>query len=149
MSDFALAFKNTTEKHSDKLSDYVGLTIIKLHEKVDSRSPVGDPTKWDSPPPPGYVGGRFRANWQLGVGSAPEGEVAGIDDDGSKTRDTVTASLPGDGKNAGPVYYLVNNLPYAERLEDGHSTQAPLGMVGLAVAEFPQLASTAKSESGL
>jgi hypothetical protein len=36
----------------------------------------------------------------------------------------------------GKIYYIVNNLPYAQRLDDGWSSQAPAGIIGLALAEF-------------
>ena len=34
---------------------------------------------------------------------------------------------------------LYNNLPYIERLEDGYSLQAPVGMVKGVVADWPQI----------
>ena len=115
--------------------------IVKgVHESVDMKSPVGDPTNWQHPEaaPPGYVGGRFRANWQLGIGSAPSGVLDSVDPSGSSTRSRVTASIPGQA--AGKVYYLVNNLPYAQALEDGHSLQSPPGnMVAGTVAAFQRI----------
>ena len=41
-------------------------------------------------------------------------------------------------KAAGPVYYISNSTPYGQRLEEGHSTQAPLGMVALTKIQFQQ-----------
>jgi len=40
----------------------------------------------------------------------------------------------------GDIVYLANNLPYAQRLEDGWSQQAPEGMVKLTVQRFQQIA---------
>lgn len=34
---------------------------------------------------------------------------------------------------------LYNNLPYIERLEDGYSLQAPVGMVKTTLADWPQI----------
>lgn len=81
--------------------------------------------------PEGYVGGRFKNNWYVGFDSQP-----------TETNDTPDAS--GQGSNArglavlevfrvGQVnsIYFTNNLPYAQALENGHSNQAPGGMVGL------------------
>jgi hypothetical protein len=80
----------------------------------------------------GYVGGRFRANWNVSQG----------------TPDTSTTESTQKGRGlaeaaralelaAGGVVYLSNGLPYARRLEyEGWSTQAPMGMVRLSVAEF-------------
>ena len=37
---------------------------------------------------------------------------------------------------SGKLHYIVNNLPYSIALENGHSGQAPQGMVGLTVTEY-------------
>jgi hypothetical protein len=45
---------------------------------------------------------------------------------------------------AGHVHYIANNLPYAQALEDGHSTQSPPNaMVGLTVLKFQAIADVA------
>ena len=36
----------------------------------------------------------------------------------------------------GKRVFISNNLPYAKRIEDGYSKQAPMGMVKVTVAEF-------------
>ena len=43
-------------------------------------------------------------------------------------------AIPGNA--FGHVYYLMNNAPYANALENGHSMQAPAGVVGLTVAAW-------------
>ena len=108
---------------------------IDLLKSVVYKSPVGDATLWQSPPPAGYVGGRFRGNWQLGVNNQPSGEVDNIDANGSSTLAAGMANIPTTNA-AGNIYYITNNLPYAQRLENGWSSQAPAGIVSLTVAEF-------------
>jgi len=74
----------------------------------------------------GYVGGRFRANNVVTVGDPSYSQLDATDKNGS-----VTISKGRDAINkAGPysVIYIQNNLPYAEKLEDGHSSQAPGGV---------------------
>lgn len=70
--------------------------------------------------------GRFRANWQHGVNIAPAGEITALDPTGSDTKarlaQAIAQSDPG-------VHYLVNNLPYAAKLEFGWSPQRPQGIV--------------------
>ena len=100
------------------------------------KSPVGDPSIWKNKAPKGYVEGRFRANWQIGVGSLNAVTTEDRDVDGGPTLDKIVGSIPTDA--AGKVYYLSNSLPYAIPLENGHSTQAPLGMVTLTAIEWPQ-----------
>lgn len=78
--------------------------------------------------------GRFRGNWQTAVGTAPTGIVELLDKDGA----VVIAKVQGevDGLKVGDTIFMVNNLPYAIPLEEGHSQQAPAGMVGLTVQRF-------------
>jgi hypothetical protein len=85
----------------------------------------------------GYVGGRFRGNWQVTIGSVPAGPVDLIDANGGPTIARGAAELA--GFKAGPTIYLTNNVPYAIPLEYGHSTQAPAGVVRITVAEFQQI----------
>jgi len=107
---------------------------MKVDNKLVQRSPVGDAKFWKHKPPAGYTGGRFRANWQLSIGSPATGVRDLIDKDGS-------ATIAAHGRvisnaKAGDVIYLVNNLPYAKRIEEGWSRQAPVGVVALTVVEF-------------
>ena len=72
--------------------------------------------------------GRARGNWQCTIGSPFMGE----DDSGSVMK--ANSVIP---RRAGSVVYLTNNVPYIGKLEyDGHSRQAPAGMVRVSVALF-------------
>ncbi|WP_199556401.1 HK97 gp10 family phage protein [Sandaracinobacteroides hominis] len=75
--------------------------------------------------------GRFRGNWQVDIGRAPEDELDTTDKSGAATKAKGSATIAG----AAPFepIYLVNNLPYAGALNDGHSRQAPAGFVEAAV----------------
>lgn len=107
---------------------------MKIDNKLVQRSPVGDAKYWKHKPPPGYAGGRFRANWQLSIGSPAVGVRDLIDKDGSATIAAHSSAI--SAAKAGDVIYLVNNLPYAKRIEEGWSRQAPVGVVMLTVVEF-------------
>ena len=131
---FALDLQKFAAKAGVKANAVVAETVAEIVAKVDLRSPVGDPTKWKNPPPKGYVGGRFRGNWQLGVGVVPQGVLNRIDPGGHGTVTAAVAEIPRDA--AGRTYFYVNNLKYARRLEEGYSGQAPAGIVGLTVVEF-------------
>ena len=120
--------------------------VLDLGTGVVMRSPVGDGSLWKSPPPKGYTGGRFRANWQYGEGAVPRGTSPAIDRTGATSLARIAAIKP---DAAGKVHYLTNNLPYAMRLETGWSKQAPGGMVALAVREFQSVvAKAAKAVHG-
>lgn len=84
----------------------------------------------------GYVGGRFRSNWQLTTGVPAVGEIEDIENAG-ETLDRLL--LAAGDLSAGEVAFIVNNLPYAIPLEYGHSSQAPGGMVRVTVADFQRI----------
>lgn len=134
---FALDLQRFAEKCKDKADDAVGNIVVRVAAELDRRSPVGDAKFWKSPPPKGYIGGHFRANWQLGVGVRPAGEVAGVDPTGQRTVGRILAEIPEQA--SGKVYWLQNNAPYAQRLEHGWSRQAPEGLVGLTVIQFQSI----------
>jgi len=111
-------------KTERKLDLAVRKISLELFSRVILRSPVDT--------------GRFRANWQVAIGSMPNGTLSLEDKSGTATVSNATARSA--GVKAGDVIYLANNLPYAQRLEDGYSGQAPAGMVGLTVQEFQSIA---------
>ena len=89
--------------------------------------------------------GRFRANWQVAIGSVPSGTLELDDKSGTATVSKADVKLM--GAKAGDTIYLANNLPYAMMLEEGgygdgpktvggFSKKAPQGMVALTVQEF-------------
>lgn len=77
--------------------------------------------------------GRFRGNWQGTIASAASSTLDTDDKSGSGTLTKANAAAD---QSVGSVYYLVNNLPYARRLEYGYSSKAPQGMVRVAVQNF-------------
>jgi hypothetical protein len=95
----------------------------------------------------GYTGGRFRGNWSVAFDSPPMGTLDRIDPVGGQTiaeGSSVLAQF-----KAGRTIYIVNNLPYAHRLEyEGWSKQAPEGMVRVSIAEFQQIAAEAAAKIG-
>ena len=108
----------------------LGLRILST---AINMSPVGNPTLWNRPSsaPAGYVGGHFRRNWQVGNVADPTNEVAGVDASGQATLAAGTAIIRGYKRGR---MFVVNNVPYANRIDEGHSTQAPAGISDAAVA---------------
>lgn len=73
--------------------------------------------------------GRFRGNWQCAIGQMPIGEAPfGIEDPSGSIAIALVEELVEKIENFEAIW-LVNNLPYARRLEYGWSDQAPGGMV--------------------
>ena len=75
--------------------------------------------------------GRFRGNWQASGGEPITEDRERFDKSGriaiaEGVSRAATRDIPMD-----VPWFLANPLPYAERLEDGYSSQAPAGMVGV------------------
>lgn len=84
----------------------------------------------------GYVGGRFRGNWQVTFDTKATGQLERIDPQGDSTKSAASQVVLGFTSEVGTIW-AVNNLPYGPRLEfEGWSSQAPSGMVRISVAEF-------------
>lgn len=135
MAKFTINLGEYAKRTGAKLETLAREIVFEIPARIVMRSPVGDPTIWTPPEaPPGYVGGRFRANWQHGFGSYSQSEIDGVDPGGQQTLTAIRASV--EAAPASGIHYIVNNLPYAVALENGYSTQAPKGMVALTVVEF-------------
>lgn len=145
MSTFALDLAKFAEKAKERADEAVGAVVVGIAAELDRRSPVGDAIYWKHPAPKGYVGGHFRANWQLAIGSMPNGEVPGVDPTGASAQARIMAAIPDEA--SGLVYYIANNVPYAQRIEYGWSRQAPEGLVGLTVLKFREIVENAVAEA--
>jgi hypothetical protein len=103
---------------------------LKRGKKVKDSMPINAP--------PGYVGGRFRGNWLVSIGSPLIGEIDRVDPSGNDTIAAARAVL--QSLVAGTPIFIVNNLPYGPRLEyESWSKQAPAGMLRITVAEFQDI----------
>lgn len=119
---------------ADQIDEEVGKRVrtiaLALLNEVIERSPVGNPDLWKDPPPPGYVGGRFRGSHIVSIGAPVYTVTTNVDPSGSDTRSKGMAAL--SGLEPYTQVFIQTNLPYAERLEQGHSAQAPGGLYELA-----------------
>lgn len=75
--------------------------------------------------------GRFRANWNVSFGTPNYATTESTQKARGMEEAKRSATLP-----VGGTVYISNALPYATRLENGWSRQAPYGMVRLAVTQF-------------
>ena len=106
----------------DRMDEVVRGTLLDLSKRIVLRTPVGNPSLWQGPPPPGYTGGQARGNWQASIGSPASGTTTAIDKTGTPT---ITSIAGETHKAPGNVFFLTNNAPYIGRLEfDSWSTQA-------------------------
>jgi hypothetical protein len=146
-------FINRTRSNADLVTKKVVLDIAR---SVIRKSPVGNPDLWVAlrngeyqdyasvHGEIGYTGGRFKANWMFGTATMPTGTTADIDPSGRGTLAGIEGQIPTQA--SGKLHYIVNNLPYSIRLENGWSSQAPQGMVGLTIVEYQGIVRRAVAE---
>ena len=117
---FSLDIAAWVVKAGDRADLVVRKVALDLFAKIVLKSPVDT--------------GRFRGHWTAGVNNVPSGLTGRLDKTGSATVAAIAGAV--GGVKAGDRIYLANNLPYAVRLEYGHSKQAPAGMVRTTIDEF-------------
>lgn len=84
--------------------------------------------------------GRARGNWVTSVEKPAQGEIDRDDKSGSLAIAEVVAKTP---EGAGQETFMSNSLPYIEELENGHSQQAPSGMVRRNLARVQRIVNVA------
>lgn len=89
--------------------------------------------------------GRFRGNWQVTFDAPASGPLDVTDKDGNKTIQAGSVIIESFRVGMKSIYFT-NALPYAYRLEMGHSQKAPGGMVRITAAEFQQFFDAAAKE---
>ena len=135
-SSFALSLKAFADKAPDLARQVVRKVSIDLLTATVLRTPVGNPSLWKNKnAPPGYVGGRLRANWTVALVSPNVSTTDAVDKDGGSTIAAGAQTI--QGAEGTEDIWIMNSLPYAIPVEYGHSgVQAPQGMVRISVAEF-------------
>lgn len=153
---FALDISKFVNKSHSNIDKVTRKIVFDVMRSVIKKSPVGNPDLWvtlkngeyvDYQSVHGiqdYTGGRFKANWQYGTGSMPSEIIDAVNKDDTSVTSKLTAKVPQEA--AGKLHYIVNNLPYSIRLENGWSSQAPSGMVGLTVSEYQGIVRHAAQE---
>jgi hypothetical protein len=127
MSQFTAKLELFEKVTNRRVGKVIGRAAFIAFSRVVMRSPVDT--------------GRFRGNWQMGIDEQPVGELDALDKTGSTT--VSEAENIAARAKIGDDMYIVNNLPYADRLENGWSQQAPAGIVALTVAEWPGIVADA------
>tara|TARA_R110002124_G_C8847985_1_gene506106 strand:- start:610 stop:1002 length:393 start_codon:yes stop_codon:yes gene_type:complete len=110
------AFTDKTEKNGNKI--FRG-TSLSLFGRVVKRTPV--------------LSGRLIGNWQTDVNNPKTVVIERKGVAGALSE----IAIETDKAKLGDSIYLTNNLPYAKRIEEGHSSiKAPAGMVRVTLLEF-------------
>lgn len=99
----------------EEVSKQVRTIALALLNEIVQRSPVDT--------------GRFRGNNIVSIGSPVYTNTDNVDPSGGETISRGMAAL--SGLEPYTQVFIQNSLPYSERLENGHSKQAPTGIYGL------------------
>ena len=120
------------------LDETVRAVNLGVTRQVIQLTPVGNPALWKSKPPKGYTGGQLKGNWFGSIGSPSMESKKGLTDSNGSA--TISRAKNAIARSTGEKYYIVNNMPYARRIEyEGWSSQAPTGMARRTVAKFKKL----------
>ena len=118
-----MSFASDIAKFAEKTGQKLDRAIVSACYQISEAIVMGTPVDT----------GRARGNWIPTVNN-PSGVTLDVTDKGGTMAlskiGAVTLTAPGN------IYYLVNNLPYINRLEYGWSKQAPIGMVRVNVENF-------------
>lgn len=121
--------------------------VIDVGTSIVMKTPVGDPLTWANPgmAPAGYVGGRARGSWQYGHGTPTAGEPGGVDQSGGGPIGRISAGV--NTGDAADVHFITSDVPHMRPLEyEGHSRQAPEGMVRKTISEYQAFVAQAVRE---
>jgi len=144
-SSFSLDISKFVAKAKGNGRAVVRKVVLDVGTSMALKTPVGDPTRWAHPAPEGYVGGRARGAWQYAKGAPETREPGGVDASGQASVRRIAAGVAAG--DAAAAHYITNSVPYIRPLEyEGHSKQAPEGMVRVTILEFSRFVDRAVRE---
>jgi hypothetical protein len=109
---------NNIQRQADRRTRRVALAAL---QEISDGSPIDK--------------GTFKANWNVSIDEIDRSaDLSKTDADISAMTQKATAVI--SNVEAGDTIYISNSVPYATRLEDGYSPQAPVGVVAPAVTRI-------------
>lgn len=131
-----MSFSSDIEKIAKKLNQSIESTVRATALELFGSIIVGTPV----------LTGRAKGNWQTSINEP----ITSIVDRTDETESIAELKDVAGGSIAGKILWLSNNLPYIRRLEfDGHSSQAPAGMVRINVSRIESIVSNAAKDNKL
>lgn len=131
-----MSFSSDIEKIAKKLNQSIESTVRATALELFGSIIVGTPV----------LTGRAKGNWQTSINEP----ITSIVDRTGETESIAELKNVAGGSIAGKILWLSNNLPYIRRLEfDGHSSQAPAGMVRINVSRIKSIVSNAAKDNKL
>lgn len=123
MSDFAAkiaAFAWKAQEAQDRVLQGV---VKEVGERLVERTPVD--------------AGEARSNWQASVNTPQAVHTPDLDPSGQGAIADIARTAR--AAKMGDAVYVLNPAPHIKSLEDGHSKQAPAGMVAVTITEGRQI----------
>lgn len=121
MADFTLDLSGVTDEIEEDIQDQVirrfGLGVL---TRVIKKSPVDT--------------GRFKGSWSVTFAASDQTPVTTVRSESAAIQDG-TAKLSKFDLRTNTAIYITSNLPYAQSLEEGSSTQAPTGVAQISIRE--------------
>lgn len=151
-----MSFSDDWNKESENAikaqREIVKVIAIELFSGVITGSPVGNASLWKRPnsAPPSYTGGSFRSNWFL---TEKVESIKYYPDNIISEAQKVSEVSRGINNSMSSSYILSNNAPYAKRIENGWSSQSPIGLVAPNVtrvnAQIPRIEAVVNKKYGV
>jgi hypothetical protein len=123
MGDFSLSMNELLKQVNGNVENVVKKSVFDLTSAIIKDTAVSS--------------GALRANWQVSFNQSIDNELDTIDKTGNETIAKVSTQI---NNNKVPlVYWIQNNLPYAEKIEYGGSPQNNrMGMARINILRFNQ-----------
>lgn len=122
VKQFNLQLNKEIADTDEKIEDAIGLIAMDSLRGIVMKSPVDT--------------GRFRGNWIVSKNSFNNTTNQITDKSGGPTINKGSQVIQSFNYKKDHSIIIQNNLPYANRLENGWSKQAPNGMVALTLSEM-------------
>lgn len=120
MSNFALDLRKFAKKAGNNAESAIRKIILSVDYGVIDISPRDK--------------GRFANNWNVSINSIDKSTTEETDKSGELAKARAKSVML--SFKLGDTAYISNSLPYAQRLEDGYSKQAPAGMVKVTLVQY-------------
>lgn len=117
--EFSLQIDRSLDLLDDEINDVIQVIGTYCLRGIVQKSPVDT--------------GRFRGNWIVSNNTPDMSTKTQTDKSGSRVINEGTTKISTFDYKTQSTIYIQNNLPYANRLENGWSKQAPKGMVSITV----------------
>jgi len=132
---FLKQFKAHQQLCLEASSKAINYSLLQTYMNIVQRTPAGNPNLWHPPYwPAGYQPGDLKKSWHIAY-NGQERTVGGQFSNAEQTLESGGLSFK-VGTLTNQVATIYNSQPYAQRIEEGWSTQAPQGMMRISVAEW-------------